>query len=182
MAWVGAAEMAQWGQEEMLPLPVSAPCQGAGCWMNMSSWHLSCISLCPLGHTQSVPSCGTALGKVPPPSSWESPPDPLRAGTGGWAGRDPLVPVLMLVQDELACQERHSPHSPGSRQAQGSCIPLSQCSISFSMALGFGSAGVFPFLLRQSSRHQHASSPVPYRLALFCSPVSHHPHGSQLWQ
>lgn len=46
------------------------------------------------------------------------------------------------------------------RQAQCSCILLSQCSITIPMALGCGSTDVFPFLLRQSSRDTNMLLPL----------------------
>lgn len=82
MAWVGAAEMAQVGAGG--DAASVCLCSMSGCRVLDEHEFLAPVmpSLCPLGHTQSVPSCGTALGKVLPPSSWESPSDPLRTGTG----------------------------------------------------------------------------------------------------
>lgn len=54
----------RWGQKEMLPLSVSsAPCQGAGCWMNMSFWHLSCHLCVPWGMPGLSPHVRQHLGR-----------------------------------------------------------------------------------------------------------------------
>lgn len=113
------------------------------------------------------PHVGQHLGRLhqPPPRN----PDLLRGGIWGWAGRDP--PGASLVQgEELTCQDRDSPTLQDGRQ-QHPAFPSR-----FSTALGFGSADVFLFLQRQSSRDTSMLLPLfPTNLLYFAAlfPTTH---------
>lgn len=115
IARVGVVEMAQVGAEGDAA-SLCLLCPVSGCRVLDEHELLASVmpSLCPLGHARSVPSCETALGKVPP-----APPGNLllvfsEVGSGAGQAVTLLSPVLTLLQDgELTCEERDSPHCPG---------------------------------------------------------------------